>query len=107
MDHANFQGIAHQDFDNVEAEGDIGEFQHAQPRHGASDDAASLFPIHGIERTSKVLTAPGFDLCENEDVAMTTDKIDLATTVVSKIPIKDLVSLLPQVPGGELLPFAA
>ena len=60
--------------------------------------------IDGVERPSKSFVGPRFYFNKDEGVVVTADDIDLTPGASAKITIKDIVTVPPQKPAGQLLP---
>ena len=84
-------GGGDEDFDDVEAEGEIGEVQEAEPGEGALDDAALLVGGDGAEGASEVEARACFYFDKNEGFffSVAANEVDFASIVSAKIAVED------------------
>ncbi len=97
------------DFDNVEAERDVGHLQHAQPGHRAADEQAAFFPVNGVERAAEILGRAGFDLDKNQGVAgfVATNEVDFPAAGTSEVAVKNFVAASGEGASREMFAAAA
>jgi hypothetical protein len=88
-------------FDDVEAEGDLGIVEQAQPGERAARDLSLLKRLNVVNRTAQIFVRSCFYFNEHERVAIAADDIDLAGGPVFEIPIKNLVTLFAKKTAGS------
>ena len=94
-------GLGQDDLDHVEAEGDIGIVEHAQPGQGAARDAPLLIGVQTVHGPLPLIAAPAFHFDEDEGVVIATDQVDLSAARRLEIAIKNLVAFAFEKPGGQ------
>ena len=95
-------GLGQDDLDHIEAEGDIGIIEHAQPGEGAARDAPLLIGVQAIHGPLLFIAAPTFHFDEDERVVMATNQVDLPAARRLEIAVKNLVAIAFEKPGGQL-----
>jgi len=80
-------------FHDIEPKKNVGIAEQAQPGEAAAGNSFPFFPIDGIEGPAKILPASGFDLHENQGIAIAADEIDLPTRPTAKITRQDFVAV--------------
>ncbi|GAT33156.1 hypothetical protein TSACC_21565 [Terrimicrobium sacchariphilum] len=105
----NLHRVGHDDLDHIEAVGDIGHVEHAQPGHRAAQDQAAFLAIHCVQRAASLFARAGLDLNEDELVVrdVAGHDIDLSAAGSAEVAIKDLVPVAAEMTGGEALTLPA
>ena len=93
------------DFDDIEAEENVGIIEHAQPGERAARDAAALLAANGFEGTAEVFARARFHFHENKRLAIAANDIDLAARSAAEVAIEDFVALAAEKTARQL--FAA
>jgi hypothetical protein len=91
-------------FHDIEPEKNVGIAEQTQPGEAAARNSLSLVAIHRIERPAKLLPGSGFDLHENQGVAIATNQVDLSTGSAAEITRQDFVAVPAEESVGQLLP---
>ena len=101
--------FAHDDFDDVETEDDIGAIEHAEPGAGATADERFLLEVDGVGGAGEFVAGAGFHFDESEDVliAIAADEIDFAAVLRADVSVEDFVSAAAEKAGGEAFAEAA
>ncbi|HEY4283484.1 MAG TPA: hypothetical protein VGM62_10515 [Chthoniobacterales bacterium] len=97
-----FGFVAGDDFDDIESEGNLGVVEHSQPGERASGDLSSLESFDVFQRPALIVVGAGFDLDENEDIAVAANNIDLAARPMFEIPVKNFVTPFTQETAGDV-----
>lgn len=66
-----------------------------------------LVLMDGGERPPKIFSAPRLYFDEHERISITADNVNLASASSSKIAVKNLVTISPEKPAGQLLTESA
>jgi hypothetical protein len=80
-------------FHDIKPKEDVGIAEQAQPGKTAPRDSLPFVPVDGIEGSAKIFPRSGFDLHENQGVAIAADKVDLPTGATSKITRQNFVTV--------------
>ena len=100
-DERDFGGLLArgEDFDDVEAEADVGVVEQAQPGHGAFGHAALFVIIDGVRRAPAFLAGPGFHFDEDEGVFffVAADEIDFAAAGRDEVAVEDAVAVAAEI----------
>jgi hypothetical protein len=101
--------VGHDHFHDIEAEGDFGAVEHAQPGAGAAADEGFFFGGDGVGGALPFVTRPRLHLDEGEDVlvAVAADEIDFTSVPGAEVPVEDLVAIATEELRGEFLTLAA
>lgn len=91
------------DFDDIEAEQDLGIVEPAQPGERTAGDTLLFLSIDRFERPAEVLTRARFYFDKDERVLIATDNVDLATGAPFEIAIENLIAVPAQEPAGQFL----
>lgn len=88
-----------EDFDDVEAESDVGKVEQSQPSHGTFGHAALFVVIHRVGRSSAFLAGACFHFDKNKSVffLVAADEIDFAATGRNEVSVKDAVSVASEI----------
>jgi len=94
-----------EDFDDVEAEADIGKVEQSQPGHGTFGHATLFVVIDRVGRSSAFLAGACFHFDKNEGVLrfVAADKIDFAPAGWNEVSVKDAESVAPEIFLGLML----
>ena len=91
------------DLDDIEADGDAGMAQEAQPGLRAADEGLFLGGIDGIGGTPGTARGACLDLDEDEGLLLAADEVDLAAIWRTKVAVEDFEAAAPEMPGGKPL----
>jgi len=103
LDHPDLDGVAGKHLDDVEAEGDVGHVEQAEPMEGSTADEGLFRAIDGIKRASRLLGTTGLYLRKDECLTVTADKIDLPSPGCPEIPAENPPAVVPDMPGSLIL----
>jgi hypothetical protein len=95
--------VGHDYFHDVEAEGDFGAVEHAQPGAGAAADEGFFLRGDGVGGTLPFVRRPRLHLDKGEDVlvAIAADEIDFASVPGAEVPVEDFVAVATEELRGE------
>jgi hypothetical protein len=85
---------------DIEPKKYVGIAEQTQPGKTATGNSFSFLSIDRIERPSEILPGPGFDLHENQSVAIAADEVDLPTRSATKVTRQNFVTVPAEEPGG-------
>ncbi len=88
-----------EDFDDVEAEADVGEVEEAQPGHGAFGHAALFVVVDGVGWAPAFLAGAGFHFDEDECFFrfVAADEVDFAAAGRDEVAVKNAVAVAAEV----------
>ena len=88
-----------EDFDDVEAEADVGIVEETEPGHGASGYAALFVIVDGVGGASAFLAGPGLHFDEDEGLRffVAANEIDFTAAGRDEIAVEDAVALAAKV----------
>ena len=91
-----------EDFDDVEAEADVGDVEQAQPGHGAFGHAALFVIVDGVGRASAFFGGARFHFDKDKGVfrLVAADEVDLAAAGWHEIAVEDAVAVAAEVALG-------
>ena len=94
-----------EDFDDVEAETDVGEVEQTQPCYGTFGHAALFVIVDGVRRAAALFGGTGFHLDEDEGVfgLVAADKVDFAAAGRDEVAVEDAVAVAAEVAFGLAL----
>ena len=106
-DEGDFGGVLTrgEDFDDVEAEADVGVVEEAEPGHGAPGHAALFVIVDGIGRAAALLAGAGFYFDKDEGLLrfVSAYQVDFAAAGGDEVAIEDAVAVAAEVTGGLIL----
>ena len=95
------------DLDYVDADGDIGVAEEAQPGLCAGDDGLLLGGIDGIGGADEGAGGARFYFDEDEGLFFAADEVDFAAMGGTEVAVEDFEAAAAEVAGGEALAPAA